>query len=277
MNSITTQFKDGALVNNALTDSGELILLEAIDRLPVGVGVEKPNGELTHCNQAFAAFYRVPARLLIGMEFMDRMRIICPQVVEVNGRPVTGSGPLAAFHFDPCMRHDSPGTIESRIRDGRSYLNERAELSNGGRVIVMTDVTALKRAEGEARALAGLPQQSVVSSQPATPLPAESSAWEGCVDVGECRLDLTSARLSGPQGQEIPMTAMEFSLLRVFVENRGRILTRDQLLEMAHDKSWEPFDRSIDLRISRLRRKIEANPTKPEVIRTVRGLGYILN
>lgn len=275
MNSITTQFKDGALVNNALTESEELILLEAINRLPVGVGVEKPNGELTHCNQAFAAFYRVPARLLIGMEFMDRMSIICPQVVEVNGRPVTGSGPLAAFHFDPCMRHDSPGTIESRIRDGRSYLNERAELSNGGRVIVMTDVTALKRAEGEARALAGLPQQS--SSQPTT-LPAmESSIWEGHADVGECRLDLTSARLSGPQGQEIPLTAMEFSLLRVFVENRGRILTRDQLLEMAHDKSWEPFDRSIDLRISRLRRKIEANPTKPEVIRTVRGLGYILS
>ena len=68
---------------------------------------------------------------------------------------------------------------------------------------------------------------------------------------------------------------MEFSLLRVFAENKGRILNRDQLLEQAHDKGWEPFDRSIDLRISRIRRKIEINPTKPEVIRTVRGLGYV--
>ena len=53
------------------------------------------------------------------------------------------------------------------------------------------------------------------------------------------------------------------------------VLNRDQLLQQAHDKGWEPFDRSIDLRISRIRRKIEKNPTKPEIIRTVRGLGYV--
>jgi hypothetical protein len=156
MNSITTNFNDGNQVHDALNVAGESILLEAIDRLPVGVGVEKPNGALTHCNQAFAAYYRVPARLLIGMDFMDRMGIICPQIVEVNGQPVIGTGPLAAFHTDPCMRHDAPGTIETRLRDGRSYLNERADLSNGGRVIVMTDVTALKRAEVEARAFSSL-------------------------------------------------------------------------------------------------------------------------
>lgn len=68
---------------------------------------------------------------------------------------------------------------------------------------------------------------------------------------------------------------MEFALLKVFAENKGRVLNRDQLLEQAHDKSWEPFDRSIDLRVSRLRRKIEPNPAKPEIIRTVRGVGYI--
>ncbi len=97
----------------------------------------------------------------------------------------------------------------------------------------------------------------------------------GTVPFGPCKLDLDSARLFGPDDQEIAITAMEFSLLRVFAENRGRILNRDQLLEQAHDKGWEPFDRSIDLRISRIRRKIETNPTKPEVIRTVRGIGYV--
>jgi two-component system phosphate regulon response regulator OmpR len=97
----------------------------------------------------------------------------------------------------------------------------------------------------------------------------------GTVPFGPCKLDLDSARLFGPDDQEIAITAMEFSLLRVFAENRGRILNRDQLLEQAHDKGWEPFDRSIDLRISRIRRKVEANPTKPEVIRTVRGIGYV--
>ena len=68
---------------------------------------------------------------------------------------------------------------------------------------------------------------------------------------------------------------MEFSLLKVFARNRGRVLNRDQLLDQAHDRDWDPFDRSIDIRISRLRRKIEPNAAKPEVIRTVRGVGYV--
>ena len=53
------------------------------------------------------------------------------------------------------------------------------------------------------------------------------------------------------------------------------MLNRDQILEQAHDRTWDPFDRSIDIRISRLRRKIERNPEKPSIIRTVRGIGYI--
>ncbi|MEM1264754.1 MAG: response regulator transcription factor [Pseudomonadota bacterium] len=97
----------------------------------------------------------------------------------------------------------------------------------------------------------------------------------GTVAFGTCHLDLDAARLYRADGSEIAITAMEFSLLRVFAQNRGRTLNRDQLLEQAHERGWEPFDRSIDLRISRIRRKIEANPTKPEVIRTVRGIGYI--
>jgi two-component system phosphate regulon response regulator OmpR len=97
----------------------------------------------------------------------------------------------------------------------------------------------------------------------------------GTVSFGTCKLDIDSAKLFAENGEEIAITAMEFSLLRVFAANKGRILNRDQLLELAHDKEWEPFDRSIDLRISRIRKKIESNPTKPEIIRTVRGIGYI--
>lgn len=100
---------------------------------------------------------------------------------------------------------------------------------------------------------------------------------DATVLFGPCRLDLESARLFGPDGKEIAITAMEFNLLRVFARNRARVLNRDQLLEQAHDRGWDHFDRSIDLRISRLRRKIESNPTKPETIRTVRGIGYIFD
>lgn len=95
------------------------------------------------------------------------------------------------------------------------------------------------------------------------------------VTIGSCTLDLDAAKLFDADGAEIYITSMEFNLLRVFTENRGRVLNRDQLLNQAHDKDWDPYDRSIDLRISRLRRKIEKNPSKPEVIRTVRGIGYV--
>lgn len=97
----------------------------------------------------------------------------------------------------------------------------------------------------------------------------------GTVPFGSCSLDMDAAKLFDGDGNEIAITAMEFDLLRVFENNRGRVLNRVQLLEQAHDKGWEPFDRSIDLRISRIRKKVEPNPTKPELIRTVRGLGYI--
>ena len=68
---------------------------------------------------------------------------------------------------------------------------------------------------------------------------------------------------------------MEFDLLKAFAEHSNRVLNRDQLLEYAHHRSWEPFDRSIDIRIARIRRKVERDLSKPEVIKTVRGAGYI--
>jgi two-component system phosphate regulon response regulator OmpR len=92
---------------------------------------------------------------------------------------------------------------------------------------------------------------------------------------GKAILDIESARLIDETGAEIPITSMEFNLLKLFAVNRGRVLNRDQILEGAHDRSWDPFDRSIDIRISRIRRKVEMNPSKPVVIRTVRGVGYI--
>lgn len=95
------------------------------------------------------------------------------------------------------------------------------------------------------------------------------------VQFGACRFDLGAHKLYDAEGGDIAITASEFRLLKVFAENRGKVLNRDQLLELAHDRVWDPFDRSIDIRISRLRRKIEIDPTKPEVIKTVRGVGYL--
>lgn len=95
------------------------------------------------------------------------------------------------------------------------------------------------------------------------------------VHFGRCRLNLDTRKLYDADGIEIALTAMEFDLLKAFAENPNRVLSRDQLLDLAHNKDWEPFDRSIDIRITRIRRKIETDPAKPSIIRTVRGAGYM--
>ncbi len=107
------------------------------------------------------------------------------------------------------------------------------------------------------------------------PAAAEAAPERKRFRFGKAWLDLDAARLTGEDGEEMPLTSMEFNLLKLFARNRGRVLNRDQILEGAQDRAWDPFDRSIDIRISRLRKKIEVNPSKPEVIRTVRGVGYI--
>ena len=93
--------------------------------------------------------------------------------------------------------------------------------------------------------------------------------------VGACALDTSSHQLFAADGHEIPLTAMEFDLLKVFLDHPNQVLTRDQLLTLTRNREWEPFDRSIDIRIARVRRKVEADPDKPQAIRTVRGAGYV--
>lgn len=90
-------------------------------------------------------------------------------------------------------------------------------------------------------------------------------------------LDLRNRRLASPRGQLVELTNGEFNLLSAFLSAPQRILTRDQLLELSRLHDNEVFDRSIDVQILRLRRKIEANPAKPEFIKTERRAGYIFN
>jgi len=95
------------------------------------------------------------------------------------------------------------------------------------------------------------------------------------VSIGRCFLDLKSRTLCDAKGREIPITSMEFDLLKALVEHPNQVLSRDQLLTMTRNREWEPFDRSIDIRITRLRRKLEEDPAHPRAIRTVRGAGYM--
>ena len=95
------------------------------------------------------------------------------------------------------------------------------------------------------------------------------------VRVGTSMLDMQRQVLVLADGTLSSLTASEFDLLRLFVENPNRPLTRDWLLETIAHRDAEAFDRAIDNRIMRLRRKVEPDPAKPEVIRSVRGVGYM--
>ena len=90
-------------------------------------------------------------------------------------------------------------------------------------------------------------------------------------------MNLRTRRLTSPQGERIELTNGEFSLLQAFCAAPGRILSRDQLLELSRLNRAEVYDRSIDVQILRLRRKIEPNPSQPEYIKTERGAGYMFD
>jgi two-component system OmpR family response regulator len=89
------------------------------------------------------------------------------------------------------------------------------------------------------------------------------------------QLDLASRELRSPSGEEVRLTTGEFDLLSAFVNNANLVLTRDRLLDLARNREAGPFDRTIDVQVGRLRRKLAEDPQKPTMIKTVRGSGYI--
>jgi DNA-binding response OmpR family regulator len=106
---------------------------------------------------------------------------------------------------------------------------------------------------------------------------AAKAAKDQLVRFGTKWLDLEAQALRDDEGNEHPLTASEFGLLKVFAANPKRVLSRERLLELANARDAEAFDRAVDLRIMRIRRKIEPDPTKPAVIRTIRGGGYLFS
>jgi DNA-binding response OmpR family regulator len=106
---------------------------------------------------------------------------------------------------------------------------------------------------------------------------SEKPEKDQLVRFGTKWLDLEAQSLRDDDGNEHPLTASEFGLLRVFAANPKRVLSRERLLELANARDSEAFDRAVDLRIMRIRRKIEPDPSKPAVIRTIRGGGYLFS
>lgn len=101
----------------------------------------------------------------------------------------------------------------------------------------------------------------------------EASGWQ----FNGWRLDEQRCTLFNPQRQEVVLTQGEYALLLAMIRHARKVLTRDQLLELTHGETLEVFDRTIDVLIMRLRRKIETNPHQPNLIRTIRRLGYVFS
>ncbi|HEX7438735.1 MAG TPA: response regulator transcription factor [Caldimonas sp.] len=89
------------------------------------------------------------------------------------------------------------------------------------------------------------------------------------------QLDAGARSLTGPRGQDVPLTSGEFDLLCTFATHPGRVLSRDFLLESTRGREAAPFDRTIDVQVGRLRRKLEDDADEPQIIKSVRGAGYI--
>jgi len=101
-----------------------------------------------------------------------------------------------------------------------------------------------------------------------------SGPASGVVVAGPLEIDPVSRRVS-LGGDELTLTTYEFDLLRVFAERAGRVLTREQLVDFVRGSADEAFDRSIDVHVSHLRKKLGDDPRSPRIIKTVRGIGYL--
>ncbi len=116
--------------------------------------------------------------------------------------------------------------------------------------------------------------EPVAAPAPA-PAPAPDANCAERFEFAGWRIDLPSRSLTRSDGAAVTLTTGEFELLAAFVRHPNRALSRDRLMEIIHHREAGPFDRAIDVQVGRLRRKIERDPGDPELIKSVRGVGYL--
>jgi two-component system phosphate regulon response regulator OmpR len=232
------------------------------------------------------------ARVLV-VDDDPSIRAMLREYLQGHGYAVAEAGSGAQMR--QCIESDLPDVVLLDIRlpgeDGLTLAKFLRERYDVGIIMVTASGDVIDRVVGlEVGADDYLPKpfdprellarvKSVlrrIQAKPGADAPAAAVASPTRQRFGRCELDVDSRRLFDAGGIEVAMTAMEFDLLRVFLANPNRVLSRDQLLMHTRNREWEPFDRSIDIRIGRLRRKVEPDPAgEPRCIRTVRNAGYM--
>ena len=175
--------------------------------------------------------------------------------------------------------------------DGLSIIRDLKSRSNVPVIMLTATASAIDRVVGlelgaddyiakpcELRELMARIRSVLRRSGPkAAPAQPASDAARNQVRFGTKWLDVDAQTLRDDDGNEHPLTASEYGLLKVFAANPKRVLSRERLMELANARDNEAFDRAIDLRIMRIRRKIEPDPAHPTVIKTIRGGGYVFS
>lgn len=173
------------------------------------------------------------------------------------------------------LRHAHPGVAIVMLTTASESVDRIVGLELGADDYVGKPYE-LRELLARVRAVLRRVQGSASVESPAVPAPASAPVFTTRrVGFGDRLLDLDQRKLFAADGAEIEITAAEYDLLALFARHPNRPLNRDQIMEQAHNRGWDVFDRSIDLRVMRLRRKIERNPDKPEVLKTVRNVGYV--
>ncbi|KMO40606.1 response regulator [Methylobacterium aquaticum] len=145
------------------------------------------------------------------------------------------------------------------------YLSKPCEL----RELVARIRSVLRRA---AQARKGPPEEAHPGHRPDS---RPGTRHESGIRFGRMIVDIDTLRLRDEAGAEQILTRSEFALLKAFLDNPKRVLTRERLLDLADARDPEAFDRAIDVRINRIRKKVEPDPANPRFIKTVRGMGYV--
>ena len=117
---------------------------------------------------------------------------------------------------------------------------------------------------------------AVAPPEALAPAVAPAAPRRTCLAFAGWTLDTAARGLTDAQGADVALTTGEFDLLKVFTEHPGRVLSRDFLLEQTRGREAGPFDRTIDVQVGRLRKKLEADADDPKIIKSVRGAGYVL-
>jgi DNA-binding response OmpR family regulator len=173
--------------------------------------------------------------------------------------------------------------------DGLSIIRDLKSRSNVPVIMLTATASAIDRVVGlelgaddyiakpcELRELVARIRSVLRRSQASAPAAADGEKNK-VVRFGTKWLDVDARVLRDDEGVEHPLTASEYGLLKAFADNPKRVLTRERLLDLANARDPDAFDRAIDIRITRIRRKIESDPAHPIVIRTVRGAGYVFS